>query len=46
MMMVDERLGESRAHAEVMESFARVAGVFLEDWHAGRLTAQEVCENR
>jgi len=22
-MMVDERLGESRAHAEVMESFAR-----------------------
>lgn len=27
-----------------LESFANVAGAFLEDWHAGRLLAQEVCE--
>ena len=30
--------------ASVLESFAHVAGVFLEDWHAARLAAQEVCE--
>ena len=28
----------------LLESFARTAGVFLEDWHSARLTAQEVCE--
>lgn len=36
--------GEPRAPAAVMESFAHTAGVFLEDWHSARLTAQEVCE--
>lgn len=46
------RLGEvSRGRLETqgvssvsLESFAHTAGVFLEDWHASRLTAQEVCE--
>ena len=36
--------GESRAPAAVLASFAHTAGVFLEDWHSGRLLAQEVCE--
>jgi hypothetical protein len=35
---------ESPTPASVLESFAHVAGVFLEDWHSARLTAQEVCE--
>lgn len=30
--------------ATPLESFACTATVFLQDWHAGRLTAQEVCE--
>ena len=35
---------DPRAPAEVLVSFAHTSGVFLEDWHSGRLLAQEVCE--
>ena len=36
--------GGTRVPSAVLELFAHTSGVFLEDWHSGRLLAQEVCE--